>query len=81
VSNLRYSMYRETGNHPEKDMRELGITYKYGSGHPMHECWIFWGCDNVPDSLPYFLSNFDVDPMEYIGHGLSREMAEELHNE
>jgi len=62
--------------HPQKAMKELGITYQHATPQSMGDQWWFWNCENLPEQLPPFLTKLDADPMECIGFGLSRENAE-----
>jgi hypothetical protein len=58
-------------------MKELGIDYMYAvpqSNFGIH-CWHFWGCSNVPDKLPLYLSEINALPIDYIGWGLSKDDA------
>lgn len=64
--------------HPQKAMRELGITYQHATPQPIGDCWWFWNCENIPDNLPPFLTELEVDSMEYVGFGLSQELAERI---
>ena len=64
--------------HPQKAMRELGISYQHATPQSMGEQWWFWNCDNIPDKLPPFLSELGLDPMDCVGSGLSKEDAEKI---
>ena len=64
--------------HPQKAMGELGITYQHATPQSIADCWWFWNCVNIPDSLPPFLTELEVDPMECVGFGLSQELAERI---
>lgn len=57
-NNLRYCMLSTpTGfPHPQEKMRELGITYEKAEPHSVVDSWLFFGCENVPDELPDYLS-------------------------
>jgi len=70
----------ETGlsGHPQKVMKELGITYQHAVPQSISDTWEFWNCENVPDDLPAFLEVKDWNPMDRIGWGLSQEKAEEI---
>jgi hypothetical protein len=75
---LRYDMYRHEGGHPKQVMRDLGITYQHATPQSLYDCWEFWNCENVPNDLPPVLTEFEADPMKFIGHGLSQEDAEKI---
>ena len=64
--------------HPQKVMKELGITYQHATPQSMGDQWWFWNCENIPEPLPLFLEVADLNPMECIGFGLSKEDAEKI---
>lgn len=66
--------------HPQDVMRGLGITYQHATPQSIVDQWWFWNCENVPDALPPYLEEMDLDPMKCIGYGLSREDAEKICN-
>jgi len=73
---LRLSCYRGYNEHPQQTMKRLGITYQHATPQSIGEQWWFWNCENVPEPLPEHFSILDLDPMESIGNGLSKENAE-----
>lgn len=75
---LRYNMYGAPNGHPQKVMRELGITYQHSTPQSIGDQWWFWNCQGVPDELPKYLTDLVLDPMECIGYGLSKEDAEKI---
>ncbi len=76
---LRFCMNRAYSSsvkcHPQKAIRDLGITYQHSVPQSMSDSWEFWNCENVPTDLPDYLRVVDWDPMERIGWGLSEEAA------
>ena len=64
--------------HPQKALKELGITYQHATPQSMGDQWWFWNCENVPDDMPGFLTELKSDPMECIGYGLNTEIAEKI---
>lgn len=73
----------ESGNerrHPQEVMKSLGITYQHATPQSIADQWWFWNCKNVPDELPRYLSELDVNPQECIGWGLSQELANLIGN-
>lgn len=64
--------------HPQAAMKELGITYQHATPQSMGDQWWFWNCENLPDIVPPFLEPLNLDPMECIGRGLSKESAEAI---
>ncbi len=80
---LRYSLLSagfdcNEMRHAEVVMRELGITYQHATPQSMSDSWWFWNCQNVPETLPKYLSVLDIDPHKAIGFGLSKEDAEKI---
>lgn len=77
---LRYDYYDANMagemRHAQKVMRELGITYQHSTPQSLVDSWWFWNCENIPSTLPGYLSELNADPMECIGCGLSKENAE-----
>lgn len=72
-------MKRIAKMHPAQAMEELGIKYTHSTPQTMGDQWWFWNCSNVPDELPLFLSEIDLDPFSLIGKGLSRDQAEDIY--
>ncbi len=66
--------------HAIEVMRELGITYQHSTPQSMGDQWWFWNCENIPDELPKYLTPLEMDPMECIGYGLSKEDAKKIIN-
>jgi hypothetical protein len=64
--------------HAQEVMKELGINYQHAICIPMVDSWYFFNCTNLPEELPVFLKIKDVSPLNYVGHGLTKEKAEEL---
>ena len=79
TKHLRLNCYRGYNEHPQQTMRRLGITYQIATPQSISDCWWFWNCENVPDTLP---EHFDIlpitDPFEAIGWGKSKEDAEKI---
>lgn len=42
--------------HPQKSMRELGITYSKAVPQSIADQWWFYDCENIPEKLPPFLT-------------------------
>lgn len=64
----------------DKQMKSWGITYQHVTPQSMGDCVWFWNCENVPDSLPKYMSELKLDPMDCIGWGLSEEDAIKIKN-
>ncbi len=77
---LHYDLYTSTSGHPQEVMRRLGIVYQHATPQSISDSWWFWNCENIPTDLPSFIRELKVDPMDYIGHGLSLETAERIND-
>ena len=77
MKHLRYDCYQAPSpyQHAQKVMLDLGITYKHATPQSMGDQWWFWGCENVPDPLPPFLTELGLNPFDCIGYGLSAKDA------
>lgn len=79
---MKHLMYRmgTTGlvGHPQRVMKELGITYLHSVTQSISDTWEFWCCENVPENLPSGIEVKDWNPMDRIGWGLGQEMAEKI---
>lgn len=64
--------------HPQVVMKELGIAYQHSTPQSMCDQWWFWNCENLPEKMPSYLTLLDLNPMECIGFGLSKECAEKI---
>jgi hypothetical protein len=79
TQNLKFDMWGGPPNkHVQTTMEELGITYVEAIPQSMGDCWWFYGCQNVPDPRPDYLSPLDTLPQDCIGFGLSAEGAAEV---
>lgn len=82
-THLRFN-YMEAGlgcnenRHAQTVMKELGIIYQHSTPQSMGDQFWFWNCENIPKELPSYLTIADWNPMECIGHGLSKEDAEKI---
>jgi hypothetical protein len=64
--------------HAQVVMHELGVTAQYATPQSVTDSWYFWNCENLPDPLPPYLTVMEVDPMRFIGLGLSEKIAKEI---
>lgn len=66
------------GRHPQQVMKDLGINYLYAVPQSIADCWMFFGVH--PDAAVdlAYLESREVDPMQFVGWGLSEDMALEL---
>lgn len=74
---LRLSIYYAK-EHAQVTMKKLGITYQYAVPQSMGDQWWFFNCKNIPENLPKEFSELKGDPFDFVGHGLSTEMAEKI---
>jgi len=73
---LAYEL-KEVG-HPKHIMEKHGISFQHETPQSIGECCIFWNCENYPSELPSFLQSVPVDPLDFVGIGLTQELAEEI---
>lgn len=66
------------GRPAPKYMQDVGITYQYSTPQSMGECFWFWNCENIPAVLPEFITELKLDPLKAVGHGLTKEEAENI---
>ena len=64
--------------HPQKVMESLGITYKGMTPQTIGDQLWYWGCENIPEELPEYLSDLDAEPLQWIGCGVSQELADQI---
>ncbi len=79
MRHLRLDIYSAT-QHAQDRMKSLGITYQHATPQSLGDQWWFWNCENVPDSLPEDLTELDLDPMQCVGYGLSKEDVKKIRN-
>jgi hypothetical protein len=80
MMHIRYNYGYDTPNDPVKDMKRLGIKYKFVMAQIIADQYWFWNCENIPDPLPSYLTELNADPMEWVGCGLSMKDAIEIKN-
>ena len=83
IKHLRYDLMEaglgcDENRHPQIVIKELGITYQHATPQSIGDQWWFWNCQSIPDKLPGYLTNLDINPMECIGYGLNQENAERI---
>jgi hypothetical protein len=79
--NFYTASYENENRHPLDIMKSLGITYQHKTPQSMGDCWWFWNCENIPDVLPSYIKELEIDdPLKYVGWGLSEEDALKIKN-
>jgi hypothetical protein len=73
---LVYSLYIASYEADAKSIENLGIACQHIVFQPMGDCYWLWNCKNVPNSLPAYIKELQLDPMNQIGWGLTQEEAE-----
>lgn len=74
VVNLYYAP-----KHAQLIMRDLGITYQLAVPQSMADCWWFFNCENVPESLPEYVYIRDFGDLgRLVGRGLSDKNVDAL---
>lgn len=61
--------------HPSTVLREMGITYQLATPQSVIDQWLFWNCVNIPSKLLPYIAEFDANPMDYVGKGLTEVEA------
>ncbi len=64
--------------HAQAVMIELGITYTHSTPQSVGDQFWFWNCKNIPKTLPEYITELNVDPMQCIGFGLSLDIAKQI---
>ncbi len=65
-------------DHAQDVMKMLGITYQRSTPQTSGDQWWFWNCKGMPNPLPCYLTDLELDPMDCIGWGLTQEDAEQI---
>lgn len=85
MTHLKYDLigkYYSDANdktHPVHEMNALGITCLYRVPQSMGDCWEFFCCENIPENLPPYITEFKrEDIISSVGFGLSEEMAKNI---
>lgn len=77
---LKYDLISGPNEHPQRVLKNLGITYQHSTPQSIGDCWWFWNCENVPNPLPEYLTELKLDPLKCVGWGLSQADAENIAN-
>ncbi|CAM8556397.1 hypothetical protein SPM19_11825 [Enterobacter hormaechei subsp. xiangfangensis] len=67
-------MHKDGHKHAMNVIKELNITYRAVVPQPLGECWIFYGCENIPEQLPASVSVWDMNDRDFINSGIRREV-------
>ena len=79
---ISFDIYEST-LHPQKVLKDLGVTYQKAVPHSIADCWWFSGVENLPDNLPDDLKRqIEVrdfgDLNKLVGFGLSQDDVDML---
>ena len=84
MKHLRYDMYGAAlageNRHAQEVMKDLGILLSHSTPQSIADQWWFWCCENIPEELPDYIEEMNLDPIKCIGHGLSNEDAIKIIN-
>lgn len=58
--------------HAQTVIAELGITYKKSMPDSMADNWKFYGCENIPDNFPPYVTIREMSEWDYEFSGMSR---------
>ncbi len=47
--------------HAQTVMSDLGISYERAVPQSMTDCWVFYGCSNIPEDLPSYVRVVEVE--------------------
>ncbi|EKS6329487.1 TPA: hypothetical protein ACTYBD_000352 [Enterobacter hormaechei] len=64
-------MSQQEHKHAQTIMSELGITWREQIPDSASDSWKFYGCDNIPEKLPSFVSVYEMTEWDYKLSGLS----------
>ena len=78
IKHLKVCYGRGVDKHAQTIMKDLKISYQYCTPQPMGDQFWFWNCKNIPDILPYYMKPLEVNPLDYVGFGLSKKRAEDI---
>ena len=70
MTDLRLDVYY-IKNHPQKEMENLGITYKQAIPQSVSDQWWFRDCENLPAILPEFLKVMNPDIIKRFNDGVT----------
>jgi len=62
--------------HAEEVIKDLGITWQHSTPQSISGQILFWNSENAPEELPPYITKGNWDPIEWIGQGLSMELAQ-----
>ena len=80
--NLNFDMYEfcvhHGSGHPQEVMAKLGIEYRHAIPQSMGDCWWFFGCENLPNILPKYLSMLKLPEGEKKHWGVTDEDLQKM---
>ena len=63
---------------PLDQIASLGINFLYGVPKLEYGEWFLFGCTNLPDPLPDYLSILTIDPQTQVGRGLDQAAVDDI---
>lgn len=67
------NMKKGEHKHAQSVIKELGITSVKDIPESMGDCWIFYGCENIPECLPGYISVSEMKDHDYQRSGINYE--------
>lgn len=68
--------YHGAVEHPQTTMKKLEISYEKSDPCPIADCWLFYGCTNVPDVLPNYIDDITLpNKIEVTFNGIQLEVV------
>lgn len=77
LTDLFVDLYQCSG-HPQQVLATLDIKYQHCTPQSINDSWQFWNCLDVPEELPVGIKKVSYNPLEWVGYGLSKKMADDI---
>lgn len=68
------AMHKDSHKHALDVIKELNVVYRAGVPQYLGECWIFYGCENIPEQLPACVTVSDMNDRDFIDSGIRQEV-------
>jgi hypothetical protein len=72
---------KTSSGHPQSIMNKLNIKYTHCIPSPINETWVFFNCKVNRQPLPDYFKELDIDPMDFVGMGLSIEDVKQINGD